>query len=111
MTTPGGTLPGNGTGVGLETTTTVTLEECFKNFRKYIDNEKRGTEDLKKIALQVFYKDDKSLQDLAPAAKTMVESLFALGCGKEIALQLSVLILYDLVMLIGLTPTSHSLMF
>lgn len=85
---------------------TVTVDECFKNFQKYIEHEKRGADE-SKIALKVFYKDDKSLQDLAPTAKTMVESLFALGCGKEIALQLSVLILYDLVMLIGLPPTSY----
>ncbi|KAL0630726.1 hypothetical protein Q9L58_010425 [Maublancomyces gigas] len=78
---------------------TVTVDECFKNFQKYIEHEKRGADE-SKIALKVFYKDDKSLQDLAPTAKTMIESLFALGCGKEIALQLSVLILYDLVMLI-----------
>lgn len=92
------------TGAGVAKLPTVTVEECLKNFQKYIDQEKRGTDEPKKIALKVFYKDDKSLQDLAPAAKIMVEKLFAIGCGKEIALQLSVLILYDLVMLIGLPP-------
>lgn len=66
----------------------VTEDECFDNFTRFIDTEKVG--------LRVFYDDD-ALRKLVPIAKTMVEGLFILGCKKEIAMQLSILVLYDLV--------------
>lgn len=79
----------------IPTKNTVTEDDCFKDFRKYVTGEDR--------ALNKFYKDDESLKAHTRRAKTMVEGLFELGCKKEIALQLSRLILYDLVMLIGLS--------
>lgn len=70
----------------------VTEDQCFNNFTRFIQKEKVG--------LRVFY-DDEALRKLAPMAKIMVEKLFVLGCKKEIAMQLSILVLYDMVMLIG----------
>lgn len=67
------------------------------NFRKHVDGENRS--------LAIFYKDDESLKTHAPTAKTMIEKLFKLGCTKEIALHLSRLVLYDVVLLIGLSPS------
>lgn len=72
----------------------VTTDECFANFRRFIDGEKVG--------LKVFYKDDNAIRELAPIAKIMVETLLSRGCPKEIALQLSLLILYDLALLLGM---------
>lgn len=71
----------------------VTEDQCYKNFTRFIDSEKPE--------LRIFY-DDETLRKLAETAKAMVESLFALGCKREIAMPLSILVLYDLVMLIGL---------
>lgn len=97
-TSTGSTTTTTTTSSTTTTTVTVTVDECFKNFRKYIDGEDRS--------LDIFYKDDESLKKHAPTAKIMVEKLFSLGCKKEIALHLSTLILYDMVMLIGLAPSS-----
>lgn len=46
----------------------------------------------------MFHKDD-AIEELVPIATKMVKTLFDLGCGKEVALQLSLLILYDFVVL------------
>lgn len=70
----------------------VTEDQCFNNFTRFVDRDK--------AELRIFYNDE-ALRQLAPIAKTMVERLFVLGCRKEIAMQLSILVLYDLVMLIG----------
>lgn len=78
------------------TTLKITDDECFNNFKRFLDKEKKG--------LRLFYPGDDDLKKLVPTAKTMVEKLFGLGCKKEVALQLSILILYDMVMLIGLPP-------
>lgn len=88
--------------ISMATTTTtnrptVTEDDCFKNFRTYVTGEGRE--------LDKFYKDDVSLKAHTRTAKAMVEGLFDLGCEKEVALQLSRLILYDLVILIGLSPS------
>lgn len=74
----------------------VTVDECFNNFAKFLEREKSG--------LRIFF-DDMALKGLAPSAKAMVEGLFALGWKKEVAMQMSVLVLYDLVLLIGLPLT------
>lgn len=74
----------------------ITEDECFTNFKRFLKREKSG--------LRVFYPGDEDLKKHAPAAKIMVEKLFGLGCKKEVALQLSVLVLYDMVMLIGSPP-------
>lgn len=76
----------------------VTEDECFNNFAKFLYREKSR--------LRIFF-DDMALKELAPFAKAMVEGLFALGYKKEVAMQFSVLMLYDLAFLIGmpLTPS------
>lgn len=66
----------------------VTEDEWFDNFTRFIDTEK--------VWLQVVYDDD-AVRKLVPIAKIMVEGLFILGFKKEIAMQLSILVLYDLV--------------
>ncbi|KAL0631443.1 hypothetical protein Q9L58_009688 [Maublancomyces gigas] len=78
----------------------ITEDECFNNFKKFIKREKSG--------LKVFYPQDEDLKKPASAAKTMVEKLFDLGCKKEVALQLSILILYDMVMLIDDSPSMET---
>lgn len=71
----------------------VTEDQCFNSLMRFIDREKTG--------LRVFY-NDQTLRELAPAAKTMIEGLFGLGCKKEVAMQLSILVLYDIALLIGM---------
>lgn len=78
------------------TTPVVTEQDCFNNFKKFIGREKTG--------LTVFYESDGAIRKLAPAAKTMVDKLFAIGYIKQTALELSILVLYDMVVLIGLAP-------
>lgn len=75
----------------------ITEQECFNRLQKFLNREKGG--------LRVFYTDD-ALLKFAFAAKIMVGRLLHLGCGKETALQLSILVMYDVVMLIGLIPRS-----
>lgn len=77
-------------------TLSVTDDECFHNFTRLLNGEKSG--------LRIFF-DGNALRDSARAAKKMVEGLFRLGCKKGVAMQLSVLVLYDLVILIGLPLT------
>lgn len=72
----------------------LTDDDCRRKFRTHIAKEELGQ----------FHKDE-AIEGFVPIAKTMVKELFKLGCGKEVALQLSLLILYDMVMLIGLTPS------
>lgn len=74
----------------------VTTDDCFRVLRTFIDKEKVG--------LKVFYRDDDAIRKLAPIAKAMVDTLLSRGCGKEIALQLSILVLYDIALLLGITP-------
>lgn len=78
----------------LKTTPAVTEQDCFNNFKKFLGREKTG--------LKVFYNEDGRIRKLAPVAKAMVDKLFAIGYIKQTALDLSILILYDMVMLIGL---------
>lgn len=75
----------------------ITKQECFNRLQKFLNREKGG--------LRVFYTDD-ALLKFAFAAKIMVGGLLHLGCGKETALQLSLLVMYDVVVLIGLIPRS-----
>lgn len=77
-------------------TLSVTEEECLNYFTKFLSEEKPG--------LRVFFSDSK-IRQKACDAKIMVEQLFLLGCKKEVALQLSVLLFYDFVMLISLSLT------
>ncbi|KAL0635218.1 hypothetical protein Q9L58_005864 [Maublancomyces gigas] len=71
--------------------TTITVDECFTNFKKYITNERPG--------LSAFY-DDLALREVAKKAKDMAEKLLVKKCGKEIAMQLSLLTLYDIALLL-----------
>lgn len=75
--------------------TTITVDECFTNFKKYITNERPG--------LSAFY-DDLALHEVAKKAQDMSEKLLVKKCGKEIAMQLSLLTLYDIALLLGLNP-------
>lgn len=77
----------------------VTEDQCFNYFTRFID--------IEKPKLRIFYTNE-DLRKLAPVAKTMVEQLFVAGCKKEVAMQLSILVLYDLVLLIGLFSTLSS---
>lgn len=74
---------------------TITAEECYANFEKYVRTEKPG--------LGAFY-DVPSLEDAARKARVMVDKLIEMRCGKEVAMQLSLLILYDVALLLGLSP-------
>lgn len=74
-------------------TPVVTEEDCFNNFMRFLNGEKSG--------LKVFYSSDE-IREFAPIAKTMVDKLLAIGYKKQTALQLSILILYDMAMLIGI---------
>lgn len=78
------------------TVPTVTSDDCYKNLKRFIDGEKTG--------LKVFYNDE-ALKAKATSAAVMVNELLKMKCGKEIAQQLSLLSLYDIVMLLGL-PSS-----
>ncbi|KAL0632091.1 hypothetical protein Q9L58_009023 [Maublancomyces gigas] len=77
----------------------LTTEECFVNLQKFLNGEKRG--------LRLFY-DDSALQTLAPAAQKMGLALLADGWGKEIAMELSLLTLYDIVILIDDSDSMES---
>lgn len=70
----------------------LTTDGCFIHLRKFIDNEK--------YKLRGFY-DDSALQTFAHAAQKMGLALMADGWKIELALELSVLTLYDMVILIG----------
>lgn len=70
----------------------VTEDRCFNHRSRFIAREKAN--------FQVFH-DHQALRQLALNAKVMVEKVFILGCEKAIAMQLSILVLYDIVMLIG----------
>lgn len=72
-----------------------TTDECFHRLRGFIESEKVG--------LKVFYPDDDSIRQLAPIAKTMIDTLESRGCRKEVGLALSTLVLYDIVLLLGTT--------
>lgn len=75
----------------------ITEDQCFSHFQRFLR---------KKGGLRVFYSDE-DLKKLAPAAKQMVLAMVARGCLLEIALQLSILILYDIVILLGLKLWSN----
>lgn len=87
-------IPGGDWGASTRLRLRVTQVQCFNSLREFLDG-------WGGVELRVFYKDD-DLKKLASAAKKMVETLFDRGCGKEVALHLSILILYDMVVLIGL---------
>ncbi|KAH0603949.1 uncharacterized protein H6S33_006980 [Morchella sextelata] len=70
---------------------TITAKECLQNFNKFIDHEKPG--------LRSFY-SEQQLEKLSVDAADMVNKLRKKKCGKETSKQLSILCLYDLVMLI-----------
>lgn len=71
----------------------ITRAECLEHFRLFIKNEKSGLRD--------FYRDDAALDGKAAIGEAMVIQLLADGCGEEVALDLALLTLYDIVMLIG----------
>lgn len=70
----------------------VTEDQCFNNLTRFVEKEKAG--------LCCFY-DEHALRRLALEAKEMVEKLFIRGCNEAVAMDLSVLVLYDIAMLIG----------
>lgn len=71
----------------------VTPDECLRNFREFIKSQK--------IGLGIFY-GDQALADRAEDAAKMVNELCKMGCDKETSKQLSILCLYDIVLLIGM---------
>lgn len=71
----------------------VSTVHCLKNFKNFINTQKNG--------LKAFYTDE-ALKDLSDAAAAMANKLCEMGCGKETSKQLSLLCLYDIVMLIGM---------
>lgn len=79
---------------------TVTEQDCFNNFKAFIKHEKQG--------LQVFYADDSALWKLVPNAQTMAGRLLAMGYMKQTSLDLSILILYDVALLLGSAPSVPS---
>ncbi|KAI5839450.1 hypothetical protein DFP73DRAFT_561684 [Morchella snyderi] len=70
---------------------TTTAEDCVSFFRDYIQSDRK--------ALKTFYKDE-DLERLGEQAKTMFGAMIELGCKKETAQWMTVLVLYDIVMLI-----------
>lgn len=75
---------------------TITKAHCLQYLRYFIDKEKPG--------LLVFY-DDNALETRAAKAEMMVNKLVEMGYSMELALDLTLLTLYDLVLLIGLPPS------
>lgn len=73
----------------------ATTDECFRHLRAFIEKEKVG--------LKVFYPYDHDIRMLVPIAKTMIDTLGSRGCGKEVRLDLSILVLYDIVLFLGTT--------
>jgi hypothetical protein len=102
-----GTAGGKGTTGGKETTGGQQTEqeilqkatketECFDYLKRYIKEDKPG--------LVKFYDNDAKIKDAATKAADLVEKLCdgGKGCTPEVARDMQVLILYDLVMLIGM---------
>lgn len=80
-----------------------TKEECLKRLERHVTKEKIGLQDpFFKNRSDTFFKD--RLEEFSKNAEKMVTSLIKVdGCRKaEIALDLSVLTLYDLAIFIGL---------
>lgn len=77
----------------------VTEDQCFNNLAMFIEE---------KNLRCCFSYNDYELRRLALKAKEMVEELFIRGCNEAVAMDLSILVLYDIVMLIGqfFTPPS-----
>ncbi|KAI5841683.1 hypothetical protein BZA05DRAFT_412931 [Tricharina praecox] len=71
--------------------TTVREGRCKKLLRHYIKTEKEG--------LSTFFPDD-SLDGYAARGDAMIKSLVEIGCSRERAEQFSVLVLFDLVILL-----------
>lgn len=70
----------------------ITETEVFHHFKDFIADEKKG--------LEKFY-NDTSLKTAAKRGKKMIEALQNDGCGKEVAKDMALLTLYDIVILIG----------
>lgn len=68
-----------------------TRQDCIDNLKKFVKQRK---------GLENFY-SDKELEDKGEVAEVMVAGLRDLGCGPEIAKQLTLLTLYDVAMLLG----------
>ncbi|KAH0604020.1 uncharacterized protein H6S33_007051 [Morchella sextelata] len=74
----------------------ITAAECLKRFQAFIKYEKKG--------LDVFYggtEGEEKLKECASKAEVMLKALLEKGCTGEIAKDLSTLVLFDVVMLIG----------
>lgn len=79
----------------------VTVEECTSFFVDYIVTERES--------LKTFFKEE-DIPKLGEKVKNMFRAMIELGYKESIAQQLTLLILYDIVMLIGLNPlvnTNH----
>jgi hypothetical protein len=107
-----GTAGGRGTTGGKETTGGQQTEqeilqkatketECFDYLKRYIKEDKPG--------LVKFYDNDAKIKDAATKAADLVEKLCdgGKGCTPEVARDMQVLILYDLVMLIDDSTSIH----
>jgi hypothetical protein len=81
---------------GKQTKDEILQKECFDYLKRYIEKEKPG--------LAKFYDNDAKIKAAATKAADLVEGLCdgGKGCTPEIARDMQVLILYDLVMLIGM---------
>jgi hypothetical protein len=78
-----------------------------RNAEKHLVNVYRSFIKFEKPALVRFYNDDTKLQEPAAAGVRMIEQLQKRGCSLEMAVRFSVLTLYDLVLLLGRSRTSH----
>lgn len=70
----------------------ITKEDFIKYFQDFIGVEKPD--------LNKFYSSE-ALLEKAEVADSMAKRLRTMGCGKEVARQLSLLTLYDIAMLLG----------
>lgn len=90
-------MPESGSALGLENNPKpYAFEDIFQRFKIYIEREKPG--------LKRFYKPDEPDQhfkDLVTRGLVMTQQLMDDGCPHEESAALSLLALYDLVILIG----------
>lgn len=68
-------------------------DEILLKFQGYIEKRKPG--------LKRFYKSDESLKPCATTGSVMTQKLVDSGCPVEVAAELTLLALWDLVVLIG----------
>ena len=98
-------MPGSGSEPGSGNRQNPDYSEVIsERFKDYIEKQKPGLKQFYKWGTQDEF--DQHLKDPATRGSTMIQQLMYHGCPGEVALSLSLLALYDLVILIG-TQSAH----